>query len=132
MDIKFALLGFAALAEFDSFAKEINDPSVESLVRKICSQKTNVDQLRSAKSFLKQARDHLSTENVDRAVELLDKVNTKATEALNCSENKDLSDLVLSAKYPIVGGLMYAFTSSWATNSLLSDLYGKCSLWITP
>ena len=24
MDIKFALLGFAALAEFDSFAKEIN------------------------------------------------------------------------------------------------------------
>merc|ERR1712013_680768 len=30
------------------------------------------------------------------------------------------------------GGLMYAFTSSWVTTSLFSDLYGKCSLWITP
>jgi len=106
INIKTVLLSFAAIAEVDHYALEEEGDDLNCLVMKIYSQKTVVPQIKSARSFLKQAANHIGTDKWERAVELLDKVNTKTTEAmyfLTQGEDKKftqemLEDLVICTK----------------------------------
>merc|ERR1719495_2148337 len=92
-DIRVALLSFAVIAEIDYYALGKEGDDLSSFVRKMCSLKTDVDQIKSAKSFLKRATNHISLgkAKTERALELLDKVITKATKAMNKSKKVDTS-----------------------------------------
>merc|ERR1711936_1395923 len=106
MSLKIAIMSFAAIAE--------SGVSLAILVTKLAEQRTAVDQINSAMSFLKQANNHQRIGNIKRAVEMLDKVNTKATEALNCSGTESIEDMVLSTRLLILVDILL---ESWVGTS---------------
>jgi len=106
MSLKIAIMSFAAIAE--------SGVSLAFLVTKLAELRTEVDQINSAMSFLKQGNTHMRIGNIKRAVEMLDKVNTKATEALNCSGTESIEDMVLSTRLLILVDILL---ESWLGTS---------------
>jgi len=120
--VKIALISFAALAEIDHYTFGKNGVDLGSLVTTICSHKTNVQKIKSAQSYLKQAANQIGIgkEKTARALELLKEVHKTATKARAVYEaeqegnmlqdddyaSKILVDLVICTKMLILTDLL--------------------------
>jgi hypothetical protein len=108
-DIKIAVAGLGALIEVVNqvmggeetdtrFAKMSFTP----VIKMLNELNTQADHLCSAHSFLAQAETHLRLRHYRELVEVLSKVNTSATYALNSSGTNKIDELVMAVKLLIL------------------------------
>merc|ERR1712179_368080 len=109
-ELKIAVASLAVLAEVaDVFKKsgEHRRPSLELFIKQMDNIDTDLDQLCSAHGLLEQAENYLRIGNITRAMELLDKMSTRANDALNCSAISKTDDLVMATKLLILDDIIY-------------------------
>jgi len=92
INIKTAILSFAAIAEIDHYALDTEGENLSSLVMKMYSQKTENIQMKRSRSFLKQAAIQIEADDHKRALELLDKVNSQGTKAMHGEHKRSTSE----------------------------------------